>query len=90
MSARKYIVIGRVQGVGFRWYVIRQGKSLGLTGWARNVRDGSVEVWAEGLESSLDSLESALMDGPSGAQVKEVQVETKPSTGRFNGFEITW
>ena len=90
MNARKFIVIGRVQGVGFRWFVIRSGKSLELTGWVRNMGDGSVEVWAEGAEDNLDSLESVLKDGPPGAMVREVQAVIKSSTGRYSGFDITW
>lgn len=90
MSARKYIVVGLVQGVGFRWFVMRRGKSLGLTGWVRNLGDGSVEVWAEGVDDNLDLLESLLRDGPPGAMVREVQAEKKSSTGRYSGFDMTW
>ena len=90
MSARKYIVVGRVQGVGFRWFVMRQGKSLGLTGWVRNLGDGSVEVWAEGADDGLDSLESVLRDGPPGAMVREIQAEKQPATGRYSGFDLIW
>ena len=90
MSARKYNITGRVQGVGFRWFVMRRGKSLDLTGWVRNLSDGSVEVWAEGADDNLDLLESLLRDGPPGAMVREVQAEIMSSTGRYSGFDMTW
>lgn len=56
-KARHYIVTGRVQGVGFRWFTQNRARSLGLCGWVRNMPNGTVEVWAEGPPSDLDSLE---------------------------------
>ncbi len=90
MNARNIIVTGRVQGVGFRWFVLRRAKSLGLTGWVRNLPDGSVEVWAEGKEDILESLESLLKDGPSGSMVREVQSRKTQGTGRYHDFDITY
>ena len=65
-------VRGRVQGVGFRWFVRERARRLGLAGWVRNQRDGSVEVAARGAADALRALESALRDGPEGAQVTAV------------------
>ncbi len=65
-------VSGRVQGVGFRWYVMDRARELGLKGWVRNSPDGKVEIAACGTASALAELESAIRSGPSGAQVKNV------------------
>jgi len=90
VNARSCIIIGRVQGVGFRWFVLRRAKSLGLTGWVRNLPDGSVEVWAEGKEETLESLDLLLKDGPSGSMVREVQSRKTTGTGRYHDFDITY
>ncbi len=90
MAARHFIVTGYVQGVGFRWFTMRRARSLGLCGWVRNLPDGSVEVWAEGEESDLDSLESALKGGPSGSRVKFVEVRPAMATGSYVGFDVTF
>ncbi|MEX1253534.1 MAG: acylphosphatase [Dehalococcoidia bacterium] len=67
------IIRGRVQMVGFRYFVTEQARSLGLTGWVRNGDDGqTVEVVAEGDEASLRELEAALRRGPPHAQVSAV------------------
>jgi len=62
-------VRGRVQGVGFRWFVREAAHRLGLTGWVRNLPDGSVEVVAEGDDVSIASFRASLLEGPSGAAV---------------------
>ena len=90
MVAKSFIVTGRVQGVGFRWYVQRRAKSLELTGWVRNLPDGTVEVLAEGPEAALASLESLLEKGPAGSMVKEVQSRLAEVSGRFYDFDITY
>lgn len=81
-------VRGTVQGVGFRWFVVRQASALGLTGWTSNEADGSVHVVAEGSSEALDSLELKLRDGPSGAQVSAVDATRLPATGEFSNFGI--
>ncbi len=70
MSSR-FLVSGVVQGVGFRWYVARHARALGLAGFARNLPDGRVEVVAEGAD--LDRLEQLLRAGPAHAQVERVE-----------------
>ncbi len=73
MIRHRYLVRGRVQGVGFRWFVVQEGERLGLVGVVRNLRDGSVEVLAEGNMEALAELERALREGPRGAIVRGVE-----------------
>jgi acylphosphatase len=77
-QARRFLVRGRVQGVGFRWFVEREAHRLGLAGWVRNNADGSVEVLAQGSRDQLLGLRSRLRDGPRAARVDAVEeIETK-------------
>ena len=64
---------GRVQGVGFRWFVVEMAKELRLAGWVRNKADGNVELAAAGESDALARLEAAVRAGPSGARVEEVR-----------------
>lgn len=82
------IVEGRVQGVGFRAFVIRRASSLRLTGWVRNRWDGTVEVVAEGERSDLDQLVSALQRGPASSRVTKVETNWKEASGEFNRFSV--
>jgi acylphosphatase len=66
------VVRGRVQGVGFRWFVRETAHRLSLAGWVRNLPDGSVEVAADGDDESIASFRAALQKGPSGASVTAV------------------
>ena len=66
-------ISGRVQGVGFRWFVREEARRLGLSGWVTNLPGGDVEVRAGGERGSLDRLRRALQVGPSGAQVERVE-----------------
>ncbi len=68
----RYVVTGQVQGVGFRWFVLREAQRLGLRGYAANLVDGSVEVIASGEMDALQRLEAALSRGPSAARVAGV------------------
>jgi acylphosphatase len=67
------IVRGRVQGVGFRWFVRESARELGVAGWVRNRADGTVEVAAEGEDRSIDVLRAQLAKGPPGAVVTSVE-----------------
>lgn len=81
-------VRGRVQGVGFRYHVMREARRLGLGGWVANEADGSVRAVIEGPAAALDRIEEALRSGPPGALVDEVSAVRMPSTGGFDGFAI--
>jgi acylphosphatase len=82
------VVRGRVQGVGFRYWVVRRASGLGLTGWVANELDGSVRCVAEGDGDSLDRLEELLRTGPVGAVVDEVQAVRMPATHAFAQFGV--
>lgn len=81
-------VRGRVQGVGFRYHVLRRAMDLGLTGWVANESDGSVHCRAEGPRPDLESLLAALETGPIGAQVERVIAAWGPGTGTLRPFGI--
>jgi len=88
MAAKRYIVRGRVQGVGFRWFVEHEARQLGVNGWVRNNVDGSVEVLAIANEQQLLILKERLQRGPRAARVDEVQeIPAEPVTG-LNTFRI--
>jgi acylphosphatase len=67
-------VQGRVQGVGFRWYVVEMARELGLAGWVKNTADGNVELAAAGSREALDKLNAAVRAGPRGARIEAVRV----------------
>ena len=73
VEARRFVVRGRVQGVGFRWFVEREAHILGIAGWVRNNHDGSVEVLAMGSRDQLSTLRSRLQQGPRAARVDDVE-----------------
>ena len=81
-------VHGRVQGVGFRWFVQRTARRLELHGWTANQPDGSVHVVAEGPRAVLEELAEELHRGPAGAAVERVDVRHTAPTGEFDGFAI--
>ncbi len=84
--ARRFVVSGRVQGVGFRWFTIDRAAVEGIAGWVRNLPDGGVEVMAEGESESMTRFERAIRQGPPRARVDEVETEVLAPTGRFAGF----
>lgn len=89
-AARRWIVRGRVQGVGFRWSVRRRAEALGLTGFARNLADGAVEVVARGDPHVLDELQRYLATGPRLASVEAVEsIDVPHDIDLPNSFE-TW
>ena len=86
--ARRYLVRGRVQGVGFRWFVEREARTLGINGWVRNTHDGCVEVLAMGSSEQLTGLRDRLRAGPRAARVDAVdESEANPVSG-LNTFRI--
>lgn len=84
------VVSGRVQGVGFRYSAIREGRALGIRGTVANRPDGSVEVVAEGDAPRLAALLSWLEKGPPGARVREVQVEWIAPSDAYTDFDVTF
>jgi acylphosphatase len=85
---RRYVVQGRVQGVGFRWYVEREAQMLGLIGWVRNNYDGSVEVLATGSREQLGQLRERLQIGPRAARVDQVSESEAPPVKGMKTFRI--
>lgn len=81
-------VRGRVQGVGFRWFVVRHASRLGLGGSVANQPDGSVSVIAEGPEDALNELLGLLREGPAGATVERVDEQWLPAQGGLAGFGV--
>jgi len=86
--ARHYLIRGRVQGVGFRYFVELAAHELGLTGWVRNLADGRVEVYAAGTKKQLDELDGRLWRGPRWGDVRGVEVKEAALEQR-SGFRIT-
>ncbi len=86
-AARRWIVRGSVQGVGFRFFVQAKATALGLSGWARNLPDGNVEVYAVGPAARLSDLAAALHTGPRMANVRGVE-EREEAVENLAGFSI--
>ena len=83
-------IAGRVQGVGYRWWVRSRAEELGLTGWVMNSNDErGVELVAEGEPARLDVLERMLWQGPHSARVEDVDASREPASGEFHRFEIS-
>jgi acylphosphatase len=83
------VIKGDVQGVGFRFFLIRRAQALGLTGWVTNRDDGVVEFVAEGRRQDLEQLERAAREGPRPASVTAVEVNWSEATGDLSRFDIT-
>ena len=88
IECRTSLVVGRVQGVGFRWFTWDAAVREGLVGFVRNLPDGSVEAVVEGEHDALDRFEWKISSGPRGARVDHVNRETGPGTGRYHGFSV--
>jgi acylphosphatase len=86
-AAKRYFVRGRVQGVGFRYFVERAAAELNLTGYTRNLDDGSVEVYAAGSPAKLAELSQRLWKGPRFADVRGVE-EQDASVQQYTSFRI--
>ena len=78
LQTRRYLISGRVQGVGFRWFVEREAALIGVTGWVRNCENGDVEVMATGTQEQHTSLRRKLQDGPRAARVDHVHESAAP------------
>ncbi len=82
-------VIGEVQGVGYRYFALMEARRLGLKGYVRNLRDGSVESEVEGAKSEIERYLASLERGPAFAKVSDVLVEWKPYEAKYQDFRIT-
>jgi acylphosphatase len=85
--AKRWFVEGLVQGVGFRYFVQKEATALGVRGWARNLDDGRVEVYAVGASKQLSDLAAILHAGPRMAQVRSVE-EREDTVEDLSGFRI--
>jgi acylphosphatase len=88
LEARRYLIRGHVQGVGFRWFTEQAARLEGINGWVANRPDGSVEVAAEGERASLDRFEGRLRQGPPRSRIEDVRVDVDVPSGRITGFVI--
>ncbi|HEX5108992.1 MAG TPA: acylphosphatase [Vicinamibacterales bacterium] len=86
--ARHFLISGRVQGVGFRWFARDVAAREGVSGWVRNLPDGRVEALVEGEIEAVTRVERALHRGPPGARITTVNVENELPAGSYFGFEI--
>ena len=85
---RRYLVKGRVQGVGFRWFVEAEARRIGIGGWVRNRDDGAVEVLASGSDAQLNSLYESLREGPRAARIDKVEVDEAAPFSGYQTFQI--
>lgn len=83
------VIHGEVQGVGFRYFLMRRGRDLGLLGWVRNNDDGTVELVAEGERPALELLERAAESGPSLSRVERVDAAWSAAGGGLGPFDLT-
>ena len=81
LETRRYVVSGRVQGVGFRWFVEREAAQLGITGWVRNCENGDVEVMATATADQHNALRQRLQQGPRASRVDLVGESKAPFLG---------
>lgn len=88
LVGKRFLVAGRVQGVGYRYFARDAARLEGITGTVQNLEDGRVEVVASGEAEAMTRFERALRRGPAGARVDDVQVEPGPPAGRPGEFRI--
>lgn len=87
--ARRFLIGGRVQGVGFRYFARDTALREGVTGWVRNLADGRVEALVEGDSEAVTRVERAFRSGPRGARIDTVLVDTEEPSGVHATFTIT-
>ncbi len=86
--ARRFVISGRVQGVGFRWFAQNAAEREGVAGWVTNLLDGRVEAFVEGDEEAVTRVERALRSGPPGARVERVTVIEEEASGSLTEFTV--
>ena len=87
-TARKYVVIGRVQGVGFRFFAENWANRLRLSGYVKNCADGSVEAYAIGGSAALEEFKARLREGPRSARVDQIQESEEQVQSSYKRFVI--
>ena len=90
MKTYRYLISGRVQGVAFRHYTVREAEKLGISGTVKNLASGNVEVLAQGDEAEITQFELFLHIGPRSARVERVIKEVVDSQMEYRGFDIGW
>lgn len=90
MITKKFVVSGRVQGVGFRYFVVREAEALGLAGWVRNLPDGRVEALFEGERPALDKMLAWCHKGPPYAYVHKVETDWQAYRGDLADFLVVY
>ena len=86
---RRFLVTGRVQGVGFRYFTRDAAIREGVTGWVRNLPDGAVEAYIEGESEAVTRVERAIRRGPPAARVETVQADAEEPSGAYSDFSMT-
>jgi acylphosphatase len=86
--SRRFLISGRVQGVGFRWFAQTAAAQENIHGWVRNLPDGRVEASAEGEAEAVARFEQAMRHGPPGARVEQLEIEHTTPEGRTTGFTV--
>ena len=89
LVARRFVISGRVQGVGFRYFTQDVARREGATGWVRNLPDGRVEAHVEGDADAVTRVERALRTGPRGARVNTMTVDIEDVSGAYDTFSVT-
>lgn len=90
MRRRAITVIGRVQGVGFRYFTYDNARKYSLTGWVRNNTEGGVAIEVQGPAQSLDAFIAEINEGPALARVRELQIVDMPLSDGEEGFEVRY
>jgi acylphosphatase len=88
LVARRFVISGRVQGIGFRYFTQAAAARENVHGWVRNLPDGCVEALAEGEAGAIERFEHALRHGPPGARVEDLEIEHTVPSGRDTGFAV--
>lgn len=89
-EARRWIVVGSVQGVGYRYFARQAAQGLDVRGWVRNLPDGRVEVQVAGVADQLEAFKAELMRGPRGARVEDIEEERLVQVPAWQSFNIVF
>jgi acylphosphatase len=89
-QARRWVILGRVQGVGYRYFARQAAHALGIRGWVRNLPEGAVEVQAAGPAERLEAFKSELRRGPRGARVEDIEEERLVQVPSWQAFNVVF